>query len=204
MLEWQTGGTVAPDVMRDGDRAVCVAMVRRHEGDESAKLAAMWLARQPEGITVYRDAQGAVVGFIAMLALERASAEEIRSDPATRLAWEYLAQHAPLRPGEIATHYRFWMAHDSYQAVASVQTLIFLNTVRYQLSTPGLAYHFLPCAKPEMWAGAFAYANLTRLTFPSFGWRAELEGVYRADNACWTAIRIESPQSKFTQGGFVR
>ncbi|MDE3089364.1 MAG: ATP-binding protein, partial [Chloroflexota bacterium] len=163
MLEWQTGGTIVPDALRETDRAACVAMVKKHEGAESAEWAERWLTRQPEGVTVYRDDQGAVVGFIAMLALERASAEEIRTDPATRPAWEYLQQHAPLRPGEIATHYRFWMAHDTYQAVSSVQTLIFLNTVRYQLSTPGLAYHFLPCANPEMWAGAFAYANLTRL-----------------------------------------
>jgi hypothetical protein len=186
MLEWQTGGQlVVPDAMRETDRAALIAMVEQHEGAESARFAAQWLARQPEGVTVYRDDKGEVVGFIAMIALQRASPEERQSDPATRLAWEYLQRHAPLRSGEVATHYRFWMAHDSYQVVSSVQTLIFLNTVHYQLTTPGLAYHFLPCAHPDVWAGAFAYANLTRLpetdyeiggkTYGVFGhdWRAE-------------------------------
>lgn len=182
MLEWQTGGKlIVPDAMREADCTRLVAMVEQHEGAESARCAAQWLARQPDGVTVYRDEKGAVVGFIAMVALQRASPEERQSDPATHLAWEYLQRHAPLRSGEVATHYRFWMAHDTYQDVSSVQTLIFLNTVRYQLTTPGLAYHFLPCAQPDVWAGAFAYANLTRLTEIDYTVGGKTWGVFGHD-----------------------
>lgn len=180
MLEWQSGGIV-PDGMREADREVLIALVERHEGIESARCAADWLSRQPEGVTVYRDEADKVVGFIAMVALQRASAEERDSDPATRLAWDYVQHHAPLRAGEIATHYRFWMAADTYQDVSSVQTLIFLNTVRYQLTTAGLVYHFLPCANPEMWAGAFAYANLTRLAELDYTVGGKTYGVYAHD-----------------------
>lgn len=187
MLEWQTGGGIVPDAMQDTDRAALITMVETHEGAESAQLAEQWLARQPEGVTVYRDETGKVVGFIAMIALQRAGRAELQSDPATRLAWEYVQRHAPLRSGEIATHYRYWMAHDTYQNVSPVQTLIFLNTVRYQLTTPGLAYHFLPCANPEMWAGAFAYANLTRLTEVDYEVGGRRYGVYGHD---W---RVEPP-----------
>jgi hypothetical protein len=187
MLEWQTGGGIVPDAMQDTDRAALITMVETHEGAESAQLAEQWLARQPEGVTVYRDETGKVVGFIAMIALQRTGRAELQSDPATRLAWEYVQRHAPLRSGEIATHYRYWMAHDTYQNVSPVQTLIFLNTVRYQLTTPGLAYHFLPCANPEMWAGAFAYANLTRLTEVDYEVGGRRYGVYGHD---W---RVEPP-----------
>lgn len=187
MLEWQTGSLIVPDGLREADRAACIAIVKKHEGARSARLATKWLTSQPEGVTVYRNSEGHVVGFIAMVSLERASDEDIRSDPAMRLAWEYLKRHAPLRPGEIATHYRFWMARDTYQDVSPVQTLIFLNTVRYQLATPGLAFHFLPCANPEMWAGAFAYANLTRLTEIDYTVDGKSYGVYGHD---W---RIEPP-----------
>jgi hypothetical protein len=187
MLEWQTGGAVTPDALHDADRAACVAMVKQLEGAESARFAEMWLARQPEGVTVYRDENGKVVGFIAMVALERATNDDLQSDPAAQRAWEYLKRHAPLRPGEVATHYRFWMSGETYQAVSSVQTLIFLNTVRYQLATPGLAFHFLPCANPEMWAGAFAYANLARLTEADYEISGKSYGVYGHD---W---RVEPP-----------
>ena len=181
MMEWQTGSGIVPDAMRDADRAALIAMVEQHEGSDSAKLAAQWLARQPDGVTVYRDETGQVVGFIAMVALQQASSEELQSDPATRLAWDHLQRHAPLRSGEVAAHYRFWMAHDTYQDVSPVQTLIFLNTVRYQLTTPGLAYHFLPCANPDVWAGAFAYANLTRLTETDYKVGSKRYGVYGHD-----------------------
>jgi len=181
MLEWQTSIPIVPDAMRDADRAACLALVKRHEGTPSARFADKWLAAQPDGVTVYRDEAGEVAGFIAMVALDRASAEDIQSDPATRLAWDYMKSHAPLRPGETATHYRFWMARDTYQDVSAVQTLIFLNTVRHQLTTPGLAYHFLPCANPEAWAGAFAYANLTRLTETDYEIGGKRYGVYGHD-----------------------
>jgi hypothetical protein len=181
MLEWQTGSGIVPDAMHDADRAALIAMVEKHEGAESAQLAVQWLARQPNGVTVYRDEKGTVVGFIAMIALQLASVEELRSDPAMLLAWEYLQRHAPLRSGEVATHYRFWMAHDTYQDVSPVQTLIFLNTVRHQLTTPGLAFHFLPCANPELWAGAFAYANLARLPETDYRVGGTCYGVYGHD-----------------------
>ena len=156
-------------------------MVAQHEGSESARYAVDWLMRQPEGVTVYREATGQIAGFIVMIALQRASAEERNSDPATRLAWEYVQRHAPLRTGEVATHYRFWMAAETYQAVSPVQTQIFLTTVRYQLLTPGLVYHFLPCADPDMWAGAFAYANLIRLTDLDYAVGGQTYGVYAHD-----------------------
>ncbi len=196
MLEWQTSGGIQPDALRDTDRPVLAEMVAAHEGTESARLAERWLERQPEGVTVYRDEEGQVIGFIAMVALNRAQAEEVQADPATRLAWEYLQRTAPLRAGEVATHYRFWMARDTYQAVSAVQTLIFLNTVRYQLTTPGLAYHFLPCADPEFWSPALTYANLTRLTEVDYTIDGKRYGVYGHDwrtepPLAWLALLAE-------------
>ncbi len=181
MLEWQPGGNFTPDGMQEADRAALIAMVEQHEGKESAGFAAAWISRQPEGVTIYRDEAGRVAGFITMVALQRATPEERDSDPATRLAWDYVQHHAPLRAGEVATHYRFWMAAETYQEVSPVQTLIFLNTVRYQLLTTGLIYHFLPVAKPEMWAGAFAYANLTRLPELDYTAGDKTYGVYAHD-----------------------
>jgi hypothetical protein len=181
MLEWQPGDNFVPNGMREADRDVLIAMVEQHEGSEAARFASDWLSRQPDGVTVYRDEAGKTVGFIAIVALQRATAEERNSDPATRLAWEHVQRHAPLRASEVAAHYRFWMAADTYQDVSPVQTLIFLNTVRYQLTTTGLVYHFLPVVKPEMWAGAFAYANLTRLTELDYTMGGKTYGVYAHD-----------------------
>jgi hypothetical protein len=181
MLEWQASGGILPDSIRGNDRDALIAMVSRHEGDESAKIAAHWLARQPESVTLYRDETGKPIGFIMILGLERATPENLQADPAARVAWDFLQKRAPLRKGEIAAYYRFWMAHDTYQSVSAVQTLVFLNTVRYQLTTPGLAFHFLPCADPDFWAPAFAYANLSRVTEIDYEIGGKRYGVYTHD-----------------------
>src|SRR5436190_23792828 len=97
-----------------------------------------------------------------MLALERMTAEDLRTDPAAQASMRYLQSHAPLRPGEKATLFRFWMARDTYQGVSAAQSLIFINAVRHYL-TPGLAFHFFPVADAEFWAPLFAYADLARL-----------------------------------------
>lgn len=187
MFEWQAGPGIVPDAIRESDVDLLVDMVARHEGAESAALAARWLDRQPEGITVYRDENGAPAGFFAIVDLQRAAPAEIQSDPATRVAWEYMQSHAPLRAGEVAAHYRFWMARDTYQSISPVQTMILLSTVRYQLITPGLAYHFLPCSDPDFWKGAFTYANLTRLAAVDYTIGGKTYGVYTHD---W---RVEPP-----------
>jgi hypothetical protein len=110
-FEWAESGSILPDSLRDADRAALLAMVTRHEGEASAQLAAYWLERQPEGYLVFRDAGQKPIGFIALVALERTGATDQNVDPAVAATWSYLLRHAPLRPGERATLFRFWMIH---------------------------------------------------------------------------------------------
>jgi hypothetical protein len=122
-----------------------------------------------------------VQGFLLMLSLERLPPPERESDPATRAAWHFLQTHAPLRSGETATLFRFWLARDSYQAVSPVQSRIFLNMVQHYLTTPGLAYTFIPCAEADFWTAVFAYADLTRLPEADFQVGERRYGVYGHD-----------------------
>lgn len=167
----EQGGAGAPsvvtDVARPADVPLLVAMVAQHEGEASAQLAEHWLSRQLDRALVFRDGQQAV-GFLLLLGLEKASPEDITHDPATAAAWAYLQRTSPLRPGESATHFRFWMAAATHQRISSVQSLIFINMVRHYLTTPGLAYTFLPSAQPDFWTPIFAYAYLERLPEADF------------------------------------
>ncbi len=184
-FEWQGSGRGTADTLRTGDETTLAAIVAQHEGKESADLAAHWMARQPQGMVVLRQAGPQPVGLLMPVALHQASPDDLALDPAARAAWEYLQCHAPLRPGESATHFRFWMARDTYQDVSSLQSLIFVNVVRHYLTTPGLAFTFFPCADPDFWAPMFAYADLARIPEADFevgGWRY---GVYGHD---WRAV----------------
>ena len=161
--EWQESGNVLVGPLRPTDESALLSMVATHEGKGSAHLAEYWLARQPQGVLVFRNVKDEPVGFMSLIALEQAPPEELKMDPATEVTWRYLEQHAPLRTGETATLYRFWMARDTYQAISPVQKLIAVNAVRHYLTTPRLAFSFLPCAEPDYWAPIFAYADLGNL-----------------------------------------
>jgi hypothetical protein len=182
--EWQTSSALpARLVARDGP--LLAAMVERHEGPVSAVRLRYWVERHPEWFLVLRDSEQYPVGFVLMLALERVDAEDVRADPPVGNMLAYLQQHAPLRGGETATLFRFWMAEDTYQAVSSVQSQIFVQMVRHYLVTPGLAYTFLPCAEPDFWAPIFAYADLTRLPNLDFSVDGRRYGVY---GHSWRAV----------------
>lgn len=181
VFEWQGGGNLLSESFREGDRPALLAMVAHHEGGASAQWAAFWLARQPQHALVVRDDAGRPVGFLMVLPLQSLGDADRESDPATRAGWNHLRQHAPLRPGEMAAHFRFWMAGDTYQAVSPVQSLLFVNAVRYYLTTPGLAFHFFPCAQPEFWAEVFAYADLQRLPGADYEVDGRTYGVYGHD-----------------------
>ena len=171
-FEWQESGSVFTDDIQPADAPALVAMVQRHEGQAAGRLAQHWLDRQPQGVSVLRDASGQAQGFLATVALEQVTAADREIDPALQAAWDTLRQQAPLRPGEVATYFRFWMSQDSYQAISPVQSRIFLNMVHHYLTTPALAYTLLACNDADFWADIFAYADLHRLPAADF----EIEG----------------------------
>ncbi|HEX5501950.1 MAG TPA: ATP-binding protein [Thermomicrobiales bacterium] len=180
-LEWQETGAGQPDAPRDGDLPDLLAMVAAHEGAESARHAAHWLARQPGGAVVFRDAEQRPAGFVLKVALDEAGDDDLAADPATRAAWRYLAERAPLRPGERATFFRFWLARDTYQAVSAVQSLLFANVAQHYLTTPGLAFTFFPCADEAFWTPFFAHIDLPPLPEVAFAVGGRRYAVYGHD-----------------------
>ena len=163
-------------------------LVARHEGEAAAQIATHWFDLQPHNVQLFRDADGGVVGFLFCLALDETTAEQRAADPGAEAAWSYLEAHAPLRKGERATVFRFWLDHHAYQGVSAVQSLIFVATVRHYLQTPGLAFTFLPCAEPDFWALVLMYAGLRRLPEADFTVGDRTFGVYGHD---WRAIPPE-------------
>ncbi len=174
-------GGILPESMQPADQDVILEMVEAHEGKESAQLAAYWLQRQPQGVTVWHAADGHLAGFLIVVALHQTDESDRATDPAIRAGWEYLDRHVSLRSGETALHFRFWMAEETYQFVSSVQSLIFLAVVKYYLTTPRLAFTFFSCANPDFWAPMLGYANLVRRLEADFSVGNRRFGVYSHD-----------------------
>ena len=180
-FEWQTSTGLLPDRLRPADVPTVQAMVVRHEGADSGQLAAYWLARQPQHVLVFRNPRGEPIGLLMMLALQELNSDDLRIDPAVRAAHSYLKSHAPLRPGEVATYFRYWLTQESYQAISPLQSLIVVNIIRHYLVTPRLAFTLIPCADPDFWAIPFAYGELLRIPEADFAVGGHHYGVYGHD-----------------------
>lgn len=186
-IEWEDHPDLTADGMRDEDRAHLLAMVAAHEGPEAEKIANFWFVQQPKGVTVIRNQEGIPEGFICIVALERASADAVKLDPAIDSARRFLQNRAPLRTGEVASYFRFWMARDSYQDVSPVQSRLFITMLQHCLTSPGLAYNFALCSRPEFWADAFAYVGLDRIEKADFQLGTKKYGVFGHD---WRVVPV--------------
>lgn len=149
-----------PHVAKPADIPQLRALVAQYEGEDSADLAQFWFERQPENIQVFHDDKGQIAGFIFSLSLERCTQAELARDPIVSQAGRYLAENGPLRPGERATFFRFWMGSETYQQISPMQSRIGVFTIRHYLQTKGLAFTFFPTEKPDFWRPVFAYGNL--------------------------------------------
>ncbi len=180
-IDWQGTGSAVPTPATDADWPVLRQMVARHEGEASAQLADYWFAGQPEGVLVFRGTEKEPIGFLARVALEKVTADDRKSDPAIDTALRYLAGHAPLRPGERATHWRFWLAAEEYQGVSSIQSLLLLKMAQHYLTTPDLAFSFLPCGDADFWAPFCAYIEFDRLPEADYEVGGHRHGVFGHD-----------------------
>jgi hypothetical protein len=180
-FEWQSGGAFIADAMQPTDMTPLMAMVAQHEGMESRHIAKYWFQRQPENVLVVRDAKRRPVGFVIMLAVERTTAEDDVIDPALKAIKAFLAHQIPLRQGERVTLFRHWMAHDTYQDVSPVQSLLIVNMVRHYLVTARLAYTFAPCADPDLYEQPFTYADFHRFPQADYTVGERTYGVYGHD-----------------------
>ena len=181
IFEWQQGGTVFADTIGHEDKELVLSMIETHEGAEAANVGAYWLENPAQTTMVFRDVAGQTQGVLVLLALDMVSDADREFDPLVGDAWRYLYEKNPLRAGDRATFFRFWMANDSYQTVSPVQSRIFISMVQHYLATPGLAYTMVPCVDPDFWSGAFAYADLHRLRELDFLIGDREYGVYGHD-----------------------
>jgi hypothetical protein len=186
-FDWQTTGSMVPYSMEESDIPELRRMIVNHEGEESAKIATRWFERYPQNVTVWRDTEGAPLGFFLSLPLHQLNETDAEFDPAVQTTKTYLETHAPLRAGETATLFRSWMDRDSYQGVSPIQSLIFIQIAKHYLTTPGLAFSFFPCADPDFWKAILSYAELTRFPEADFEIGQRHYGIYGHD---W---RVMSP-----------
>jgi DNA-binding SARP family transcriptional activator len=178
---WNDIAGLLEDAPRESDWPILIEMVRRHEGDQSAELAARWFAHQPESVTVFRDGSGAVTGFNCFVTLRPEDREWSLADPCAMAIWRYLDAQQPLEASQIVAVARFWMDANAYQGVSPTQGMIFVSAVRYLLTTPGLAYSFHVWHDAELWEPAGKQVLFQRLPEVDFIVGRHTYGIFLRD-----------------------
>jgi hypothetical protein len=134
-----------------------VSWVRKHEGDESARICEHWLHRQPGSAVVVRDASGEAIGFFLLLRLADADERDRAADPAVRPDLSADTRMV-----------RFWMDGRGYQDQSPVHLFITTQLCRTYLSSPGAELTLLTFASPEPWQEPCAYLDFHRMPEASF------------------------------------
>ncbi len=163
------------------DFAAILEMVRLHEGDDSTTIAAHWQARQPDAFLTYRTNDGKLYGFMAQLALERITAEDVAVDPGVGAVMAWMQARRPLTPGQAGSFMRFWMAADTYQAVSPAVNLSAANCVTHWRTTPGLVWSFVAMAHPDFMAPHFESIRFPRTPGADFQLGDRSFGVFSHD-----------------------
>ena len=181
-FQWHLQAAAFADSAKSADLPEILRLVEVHEGLESSGWARKWFLAQPSAFMVMRDSArpSRLCGLLAMLNLA-AAGNLAYEDPATKAALDYLDSTAPLREGERATYFRFWMADEDYQSVSPVQSMIFVTIVQHYVTAAALAATFLPCSQPEFWAPMFDYAMHQLPDALSFEVGGRGYGVYTVD-----------------------
>jgi hypothetical protein len=157
--DYTTLGSIYALRAAERDHPHIVEVVRRHEGDASADIAAGWVARQPEGFRVIRGAEDELRGFVADIAV-RAGDEE--RDPAIRAAWVFAHLRGRLRDGDEMLHHRFHVDDAAYQGLSPVINVLAARVTFGPLENRRLAWSFVTFAEPDVWGPVMEYISFER------------------------------------------
>ena len=159
---YPTLGKICGDVAGPQDRGAILDAVRRHEGEESARIAEHWLDRQPEAFHVPRGSDEHVLGLVASIVLCDESSDDAKIDPAVPGVWAFARRRGGLRLGEEMVHHRFHMSSDLYQQMSPIINLLATRATFVPLERKRLAWSFVTLAYPEPMLPLMRYINFER------------------------------------------
>lgn len=180
-FDWSALGSAYAEPALPDDHEVIEAMVRQHNGDESAAIARHWLDRQPDAFLVYRSGGGDVFGFMAHVELHRATPEDIAADPALPAALAYARSRRPARADEEIAYLRFWMSRDAGQSASPALNLTAINASIYWTTHPKLAWNFIAINDPDFLEPHFTSIHIWRSPEADFEADGRRYGVFAHD-----------------------
>ncbi|MFF0087063.1 AAA family ATPase [Streptomyces canus] len=173
---------------RPDDADELVAMARSVEGEESARIVAFWLERQPEAFRVHRRySSGELLGFMAWLRIDTLDDEMREADPVVVEAWQCVSAAAPLRQGEHLGVARFMIHPATHHRPSRSWDLVHIRIIFELLRANNCAWSCVVTPRPDFWEPLMTYMDHFRP--PGAAPDADLgHGLFCHD---WRAVRVE-------------
>lgn len=173
------------DQLSSEEHPAVLETIAHHEGASSARIAARWLARQPDAWLALRGADRKLAGFTFFIDVRTTDPSDVAADPLLGAFERALEEGSPLREGEGALLCRFWMSIVDHQRPSSLHAALFGQLTLRLAFTRGVAVGASVHARPREWqAREDATHRLLAVT--------ELDGVeFGIIGHDW---RVESPE----------
>ncbi|GAB4323612.1 MAG: ATP-binding protein [Dehalococcoidia bacterium] len=191
--DWAAMGQAFAQPARVEDREQILAIVGRHEGEASARVAARWFESQREAFHVFRSIRGELAGFACHL-LVNPDDQQYAFDPALTAVRDHIRRLGPLRPDERVSLHRYWMGRDDYQSATAHNTTA-PTAVAQWMTASGLAWSFVVLRDIDFWLPAFAFIGFQRASGADFSLGAHRYGMVVHD---W---RAEPPPAWWQSAG---
>ncbi|MFA5938039.1 MAG: hypothetical protein WC809_01690 [Sinimarinibacterium sp.] len=136
----------------------CVA---RHEGPDSARMAANWFRARPDAFNILVDVAGRFQGVLAVLRLDAAAFAHApaKDDPACIAASNWLNGTHALRAGERIGLVRWWIGEGAYHEPSPADDAMAARLAELWLASNGVAADLLPHSRPQAWQSQMQYVD---------------------------------------------
>jgi DNA-binding CsgD family transcriptional regulator len=149
---------LAIEPARPADHAAIIEFLRELQGDESAAIAAGFLASRPKTFEIVRGER--LEAVLQALMLDVVSLELLpEEDPASALVLAFLREN-PLRPEEQAVFFRFRVDRVDGQLPSRRMTAVIARETQLVLSMPAAAYSFAIYGEFSGWKEILDYAGV--------------------------------------------
>ncbi|MBT2414678.1 AAA family ATPase [Streptomyces sp. ISL-12] len=162
---WYTPGLVEDHPYGPSDEADVLALVERGEGADAAGPVRYWLRNRPQDFRVQRlRGTSAAIAFSAWLRPDPSQGRE--HDPVAEAAWEHVAAHGPLTPGEHVVLGRFHVYPRHYQRPSPVMDLMLWRMLGELLRDTDLAWSFIVLRDDGFWDAHMRFCDMVPLDRP--------------------------------------
>jgi hypothetical protein len=161
--DWATFGTLDAGPLLPGEEPELVDLAVAHLGQTSGPIVAHWLRRRPDAVTVVRDADGAIRGFIVALVIDEPTGEDRTVDPVLAAVWAHATRRGALRAGQVVSITRFFVDRHAGTGISPTFNVVASRCVKTWLLTPNLALDYEIGNDAALWGPLLEYLDFRRV-----------------------------------------